>query len=224
MRTVKHKLLPKEIVLDDELYPRYSHDWQTAYDYSQSMKLGAKFPPIIVGKFKDKYYLVDGRHRYEAHKVCAGVKKFRTTKLDVVVLTPITWKQMFEEAVRRNISHGRSLSVQEKMKVAAKLKDLKYTPAKISQLVQIPQGKLKTYIGKKMVNTITGKEIVLKKPFEHLTDIQATEIDVEELQESFGGASQLVLLQNVITLLKTGTINKKDKQVKQKLRELKELL
>ena len=46
------KIIPiKDIFFDETIYPRQSTWWATSYKYSEEMKAGAKFPPIIVGFF-----------------------------------------------------------------------------------------------------------------------------------------------------------------------------
>ena len=68
-REIKSEVKLNEVFFDEELYPRSKYSWQTAYDYAQSMRVGAKFPPIILALFNNKKYLVDGKHRIEALKL-----------------------------------------------------------------------------------------------------------------------------------------------------------
>lgn len=222
-KIIKGKILLKDIVIDEKLYPRVNYSWQTVYDYSESMKSGAKFPRIVVAKYKNMFILIDGRHRLEAYKQLSGAKKFNKLSLVVDVLVGLTKNKIYEESILRNITHGRPFSVQEKIKIAVRLKDLKYSQIKISNIVNIPVGKLSTLISRRLTNSITGDEIVLKKPFEHLYNDDELG-DVSYIQKGFKGESQLSLINSVIILLETKTINKTDEKVIVGLKKLKKIL
>lgn len=221
MKKINTKLLINQIVLDETLYPRNTYYWQVAYSYSSAMKSGAKFPKIVVAKLDNSFVLVDGKHRLEAYKLLK--KKF----VDVEVLVGLTKEKIFEEAVRRNITHGKPLSVQEKLQVAVKLRDMHYTTEKISQLVQIIPSQLKSLLGKRLFNSITGEEIVLKKEFEDVSKSPYAEVakeDIETLQDNFTGQEPTHIIDELIVLLKTKALNLRDKKVKEKLLKLKSLL
>lgn len=226
MKKINAKITIGDIVIDEELYPRSQCNWQTAYDYSESMKSGAKFPPITVAKYNKIFLLIDGRHRMEAITIALGRKKGKAHKIKANVLVGLNKKQIFEESIRMNIVHGRPFSVQEKLQIAAKLKDLHYTTEKISKLIQIPSGKLKNLQLRRLTNTLTGEEIVLKKDVEHLagTTLRGAQKDIEIIQMKFRGNHQIDLLDEIISLIKTKALNIKDKKVKSKVKILKTLL
>ena len=119
-----------ELVFDSELYPRNKVSWLTAYSYSQAMRAGEVFPPIRVGLFQGKKYVVDGWHRVEAKRLLGE------EYVEAVVKRYNDFKSMFVDAVKYNISHGRALSVQEKARIIHKLEEFQFTPAEISQIVK----------------------------------------------------------------------------------------
>lgn len=224
-RIIQHEMLLKDIVLDEELYPRNGYNWQTAYDYSQSMEVGETFPRVVVAKYNNVFVLVDGKHRIEARKIICGKKKFEEFSDIVDVILGLTREEIFAESVKRNIKHGRSLSPQEKMKIALKLQEMKFGKEDISRIVQIPQGKLRTMIGKRMVNTITGEPIIVKKTFESLVDVKKPIAgSIDAFQSSFGGSSQINLIEELLALIKTNTIDLKNPKVKNALSNLKTAL
>lgn len=223
MRKIKNKMFLKDIVIDEELYPRNDYSWQVAYDYSESMNSGANFPNIVVAKHNDVFILVDGRHRLEATKVFLGRKKFKEHQQDVEVLIGLSKQKIYEEAVKRNISHGRSLSVQEKLKIASQLSEYKYSLANISRIIQIPANKLINLQAKRITNTLTGEEVVLKKTFENIVDT-APRTDIDLVQHKSKGIPQINLINELIILIKSKSIDLKNKNIKTKLIELKELL
>jgi len=208
------------IVVDEELYPRNQYNWQTAYDYSESMKTGADFPKMVVAKHNNVFILVDGRHRLEATKIVLGKKKFNEAKKKVEVLIGLSKREIYTEGIRRNIVHGLRFSVQEKLKIAVKLKDLKYSMAEISKLVHITVHKLKDLTQRRVVMSDDGK-IVLKSTFERTG---GNHENIESIQQPFKGQFQLNLVKELVTLLETKTIDLEDKKVYQELLQLKKLL
>ena len=58
-----------EVVWDEDVYPRSHYNWQTALTYSNNMKSGNTFPPIVVARYEGRYIGIDGRHRVEAKRL-----------------------------------------------------------------------------------------------------------------------------------------------------------
>lgn len=56
------------LVLDQKLQSRTEINEQTIDDYSDAIKMGDEFPPVLVYFDGVHYYLTDGYHRYHAHK------------------------------------------------------------------------------------------------------------------------------------------------------------
>ena len=68
-------LLISDIKRNPATQPRTKMDMATVEEYSESLKGGSKFPPLVVFKVNDEYILVDGYHRHwAAHS--AGIKKY----------------------------------------------------------------------------------------------------------------------------------------------------
>jgi len=219
MKSTKTTLDRRDIIFDEELYPRNQHFWQTAYAYSESMKLGNKFPLVVVAKLSNSnaFVLVDGKHRLEAYKI------LKVKRIKVEVLLGLSKNQIYEEAIRRNTNHGQRFSIQEKLSIAVKLRYLHYSTAKISQLVQVSPTKLKSLLSDRLVNSITGEDIVLKADVKHLSGSHY-DGDIETVQRQFRGNEQLPLIQELCVLLETKTINLKSKKVLSALLKLKTLL
>ena len=71
-----------EIVLDVKIYPRENKEGNkyVILKYAEEMRVGDVFPPILLGLFEGKYYLVDGWHRIKANEKIGKVRVLATTK------------------------------------------------------------------------------------------------------------------------------------------------
>lgn len=219
-KKIKQKVELKEITFDEELYPRSGYNWQTTYDYSESMKSGAKFPPILLALFKGKKFLVDGKHRFEAYKV------LKKKKIDAIIITGLNRQQIFVEAVKSNIAHGRVLSPYEKRNIILRLKNYKYKFNEISKLIQITPEKLEKFIGTRLINSITGEEIV-KSPLKHLAggDFSPEEIAIiEKDQKRMSFLDQIDILSQLKNILQNKLLDIHDEKVMKLIKEVKALL
>lgn len=207
----------KSIKIDDNLYPREKWNWITKARYYKAMKQGSQFPPICIAKKTlGKYVLIDGLHRLLA------TKDLKQTHIECEILIGLTDKQIFEEAVKRNSTHGKQFSTFEIVKIVAKLEDFKFTPAEISDLVMIPATELKEFVAKRTaLITETNKDTTLKSPLKHLAEIG---VDVEPEQSVFHSTSQVKILESVLTLLENDYINKDDEVVVRYLKKIYKLL
>lgn len=216
----KVNILIKDVHFDEELYPRSGYNWQTGYDYSQSMNTGAIFPRIILALLNKKYYLVDGKHRLEATKI------LHRKSINALVYTGWNKRKIFEQAIQCNISHGRVLSPYEKRMIALKLRKMKYGNANISKMLQIPTGKLEKFVANRIINTITGEEIV-KSGLKNLAGQQMTELRMEQInnsQKPMYISSQLSLLEQLTEILEKGMLDTGNEDVMRLIEDLKSLL
>jgi len=206
-----------QIFEDNELYPRFQYNWQVAYDYAKSMETGAIFPPIVVAFHAGKYYLVDGKHRKEAYK------QIKQDTVEVELIPVKSLDDIFVEAVKRNVIHGKALSVGEKVQAALKLRMIDISDEKISEIIQVPIKDLNKFIAKRVTNTITGEEIVLKKPLTHLAGQKISE-EIANSQGLYHGGSQMRLVSEVIHLLETKSFNTKNAALMNKLKVMRKLI
>lgn len=206
----------EDIFFDEDLYPRTQSNWQTSYDYAQSMKTGSKFPMIILALLNKKLYLVDGKHRLEAYK------QLKVKSVKAVIYTGWNKKKIFEEAIKFNIAHGRGLSPYEKRLIAQKLLELKYKNKDISNLIQVPMDKLKTFVAERIVNTLTAyndsaeesqriTSVIVKSGGKHLKGTMVE--DIENIQEDWSMHSQEDLLKQFLTLLDNKLLDKHNPKV-----------
>lgn len=210
----------KEIKFEQKFYPRFKYNWQVAYDYSQSMKAGANFPPITIALYKKKYYLIDGKHRIEAFKIC------KEEYIQAEILKNLSANEIYIEAIKKNINHGYAFSPKEKRDIVLRLQDMRYDAVAISDLVRIPVGKLNPFVADRLVRDISG-EVVVKSPLKHLAG-GSFDFDVGNTQNIFNAKSQLHLLGQIINILDNGLMDLEDpktlklwKELRKKMRALK---
>ena len=214
---MKTKLIQIERAIKDEkLYPRNLVDWITVLRYKQSMQVGADFPPIIVASFKGKYIVVDGFHRLQARK------DLKETHIQVEILEGLNKKGIYLESIKRNVSHGRQFSGQERARILLTLKKWKMSQQKISEIVQLPVDKIEPFLAKKIVRISETQEIVpLKFPISHLAGSEISGVDGQVV---FAGRGQIQILDSMIVLLENGWLNMDSELVKEKVDKIKDLL
>jgi len=206
----------KQIFVDERLYPRSQWSWQTSYDYQQSMKVGAKFPPIVVNEYADKYYLIDGMHRMKAYLS----NKVESIQCEVLKLESM--EAMFKECVARNIGNGRPLSCQDKALIIGKLKSMDISLPEISIIVQMPIDKVEQFVAQRITNSITGEEIYIKSPLIDITSEIGT--DFNELQRVFSATSEQQIISQFRRLLEIKTLNLKNPTILNDLKIIRKLI
>lgn len=219
-KTINADVPLTDVYFDSELYPRTGTYWQTYFVYSQAMKSGARFPPIVLALYKGKKYLVDGKHRLEA---CKLLKK---TSIPAIIHIGWDKKRIFEESIKLNIAHGVSLSPYEKRRIALKLRAMKYGNIAISEILQVPQDKLENFVGQRLVNSITGNTIVKSsmKHFAGQTVGQEQMEIIETSQEESSSKGQIDLLKQVVELAENDLFDLSDGKVLELIDKLKGLL
>jgi len=213
MKTALMKI--SELTIDSELYPRIRSGWLTAYQYAQAMKANSIFPPITVGIYREKKYVVDGVHRIEAKKM------LKEEYIDAIVKTYKSEKEMFVDAVKLNSAHGRQLSVQEKVRIIDKLKKMRFNLQEISELVKVPIDKI-GLLQQRIITGPKGEHIYLKSV---LTNVDAGDGTLQTVdQSSFNVANVTALLTQMIELLESGAYSIEQPQIKEMTVRLFQLL
>lgn len=155
----------KSIKIDPELYPRYQIDWHVVLSYMQAMKVGAKFPNIVVARWKDKLYLVDGAHRLNS-KLKLGMQYD-----DCTVIPVKTREKIYVEAVRRNVINGKPLAYSEKLEAIAKLKSYNFEISEISKIVMMEATTIERNVATRIVPVIGGDSAVLRGPLKSMENL-----------------------------------------------------
>ena len=227
-RRITKDVALNKVVFDKELYPRTSSYWLTSYDYSNSLKSGAKFPRITLALYNEKLILVDGKHRLEAFKT----NKRKTIPTEIYM----GWdrKKIFVESIKRNIAHGRVLSPYEKRLCIMKLREMRVTSKDISKLIQIPQEKIEHFVGQRLISSTTGEELNLetvssdiKSSIKHLAGSSYDEHEsniISGIQKNLSIGNQVSLFNQLVYLLEGGLVDLQDKKIQQSINKLFKLI
>lgn len=203
----------KDLVFDEDVYPRMKVGWLTAYQYAQAIKAGAEFPAIIVGFYKDRYYVIDGWHRVEAHRV------LKEQMIQAIIYEYSSKRDMFADAVVLNVVHGRQLSVQERVRIVDTLKEMDFTRIEIGELVRIPTDKLGRFEARVIIRP-NGEKLYLKS----LTDRADGQGIEEGDQDTFSVRDVLNLLTQLVSVLRADIFPAEDTKVQERGAEAYSLL
>lgn len=194
----------KEVQIDEGLYPRMHSDFVTIARYINAMKSGAVFPPIKVAKNEQGIHvLIDGRHRMEATMAC------KKEHIQAEIAEGLTDKEIYLEAVKANMTHGRQFSTQEVTQIAITLQDFDMGLEEISEIIRIPANGIKAFVAKRMVReTESGKSFALKKPLQRILAGLPISIDegLQQKQLRLDGRNQIRTVDALVVLFKNGWI------------------
>ncbi len=198
VRTKQRLMKISEVKIDDKLYPRTHVDFITGARYYNALKSGANFPPITVAKRDGKFILIDGAHRLKAHEQCGE------THIQAQVFEGLSDKQIYIEAIKANVTHGRQFGTNEITQIAITLQDWNMSLDEISTIIRIPADKISPFVAKRMTRiSETGHEFALKKPLQVLAQAEVSEKDnIEETQQKLSGVAQIRIVDTLNTLLK----------------------
>jgi hypothetical protein len=205
------------IKMDKKIYPRNGVNWLTVYDYVCSLEAGAKFPPIKVATKNKKYILLDGFHRVAAYK------KLKVNSVVSEVMVGLSEKEMYMEAVRSNIAHGRILSQQEKRIAIMRLRGYKIKDGDIAELMCIRVDKIEPFVAKRLTISSSGKEYILKSEIKHLVG-QTVGDSIDNEQKIYAAKSQCRMLDELISLLEHNHLDFKNKEIRERIDKIMNLL
>jgi hypothetical protein len=218
---LKAKLPLDSLVHDKSIYPRSMVNWKTSQTYYRAMLSGARFPAIVVTTFRGKTIIVDGVHRCNALRLFFKKKNLPlTSTVEVEIIECKTLKEAFLEAIKRNVTHGRQLSLYEKMEIYRKLKSDMET-SQIANLLNMETAYLKK-LAKQRITMIGSKDVTLKSTFASLDKTKL--IISKEAQVPFTGDKQIKLIDQILSILKEGWLDLNNKNVTKKLVQLKDWL
>lgn len=207
-----------ELKLVEKFYPREMVDWRVVATYNNALKVGAKFPPIVVGKVGRDFVVIDGWHRVKAFKM--NKQEF----IEAEILDTIDEKELFIEAVKRNIPHGRPFSIQDRVNIHLKLEKMHIDKMTIEKILMMPIANIEKISSGRVAFTSSGKEFVLKQPMSNMAGKTLPD-SYEDLSENIqGGNSQVQLIIQFEKLLENNVLDMSNPRVYGKLVKIYGLL
>lgn len=208
-----------ELVVDMNLYPRSQIDDNHVSYMIRAFRAKSKFPPIIIDKKSKR--IIDGVHRYNMYK-----RIDRGMAVEVIEKQYKDDAEMFWHAMRLNADHGKGLTPFDRTKCIAKSGQLGLTKIQTADALLMTLadvGKLqKERMGRYKVNGIVAYE-PLKRTIRHLAGEVLTERQWEA-NEKLSGMNQQFYAEQLITIIESKSLDKKDNSLMERLKYLKKLL
>ena len=210
---VVRQLAASSLVQDFKLYPRAQVDDYHVREMAESIKAGAKLPPIIAD-LKSKR-IIDGFHRLRAQQRVHGAN----VKIAVDLRDYPDEAAMLKDAMALNAAHGRNLTIYDKTRCLILGQELGLERSVVSAALNITQERA----AKLLLERVAASGEVLKRTMHHLAgQTLSTEQAAHNLRA--GGLDQLFYINQVVALLETGSVDWARESVTAKLRHLLELL
>jgi ParB-like chromosome segregation protein Spo0J len=217
------------ILIDETIYPRNQVSWRHIESLLDALRVGDVLPPILVGKRDDRYVIIGGRHRYEAHR------RRKLPRIAAIVTKELE-TQWFPLAVKDNATHGHGLSYQEKLSAAMQLTRMKFSSEEIAKIVRIPVSEFEKAISERGVwsDSDAVKPVVLKAPLVEPLQIKMQSKDeqwikkevkaIDERQRSLSGQKVIKLADDLTILLTDDYIEADDDDTVEALLKLEQAL
>jgi len=151
------KINVSQIEKDDDIYPRQQVSHTTIKYYAESMKAGAKFPPIIVQKIRDdgnkRTIVVNGWHRAKAYeeigKEQVRVKYWKDERVDKEEYL----EELILAAIDYNRKQGRNLlekDIKEKARTIARntpIDEIQGLNKRLAERLGFSENRMSEFIG-----------------------------------------------------------------------------
>jgi ParB-like chromosome segregation protein Spo0J len=186
-----------EIKIDSSLQGRCKLNQEVVDEYSEILREGGKLPAITVYRVGSSHYLVDGWHRYFAHKK-AGLADIPTTVIDGTIRDATLY------AVGANDDHGLRRTNDDKRKSVMMLLDdfewAEWSDREIAKAVKVSSmfvGKLRKSLGLQPAEVkavVNGKEIKVK--VDRNNDAQQAQIEQETFENEITAEMEAIVEEN----------------------------
>jgi len=222
------KILLSKLVTDYALYPREGLDSYLISRITDTIQAGYELPPIVVEK--ETNVIVDGHHRCTSWEKVYGVN----SKIEVVFKVYVSKQERFLDAVKRNATHGRPLTMQDKTRCMCVAKDMNIKTDQVAEALSLTTEKAEglvmertaQYKAKIAIAPISSRKniprrrtVTLKNTMKHFAGKTLTKRQMEYNEEA-GGLNQLFYITQVIKMIKSDSIDKENESVKKGLIEL----
>ena len=211
------RMMPvSEIVMDFDLYPRQSINSQHVAEMCEAAKAGVDFPPVVIDKKSKR--LTDGFHRYRK------AIRLEEPEIAVVEKTYKTEGEMLLDAIRMNANHGRVLSAYDRTHCIILAGRMKIKDDAVATAMSITTDRLESLRIDRSATVKSGKTvqtIPLKRTIRHMAGKRLTKPQVEA-NEKLSGMNQQFYVNQVLMLITSGLLDRKDEKLMGLLKELRD--
>lgn len=205
-----------ELVLDFSLYPRHDINEANVRSMVQSLSAGKKLPPVLVDRRSRR--VVDGFHRTRAVLKCLG----SDADIDAEFKDFANDSAMFEEAMRRNASHGLRLYPYDIAHCVVRGREFGLADEVIADAVSITHESLRHVVATK-ISVANERLLPIKRTLSHLAGQELT-TGQQRANEHAGGHAPLFYVNQVILLLENEAWDREDDQFSSRLLALGRLI
>jgi hypothetical protein len=215
------KMKVAELIEDFGLYPRSQVDGSHVQKLAEALLAGETLPPIIVD---DSGRLIDGFHRRRAVLRVHG----DDAEIEVEVRQYANERERYLDALRLNARHGKGITGAELTGAILKAEHFKLKPKVVASALGIRTERVEKIRQTKTAELrqavmAHGKKIPLKRSVYHLAGKTLTDPQAEAM-DMLPGQPQALLVQQLIRLIETNSLDLDDERVVTGLARLRDLL
>ncbi len=205
-----------ELVEDFDLYPRGDVDGTHVLSLVQAIESGVELPPIIACKKTKR--IVDGFHRRRAWLRFGG----DGVEVPVILKSYTSDAKLYLEAMTSNASHGRRLTAVDYSRATTKARALGLDDATIAKCLHLTVDRVT-----ELVIDRTAKcgrvAVALKRTIRHMAGHSLTK-EQSAANDKLSGMNQAFYVNQIITLIESGLLDKENENLIERLKILHGLL
>jgi hypothetical protein len=203
------------LVEDFGFYPRHSVDATHVANIARALRSGASLPPVVVDRTTRR--IVDGFHRCRAAAVVGG----DAAMIAVEWISPGSDAALFEEAVRRNATHGRRLDRQDEIRVTVLAEHFGLAETRVAAALQVEPERVMELRARVVI--VEGEPIPAKPLARHLYGTAISESQAAALR-GFSGTSPMLHIRQLTRALEQDLLDLSDEHLVAALRALAQLI
>lgn len=190
-----------ELIQDWELYPRNDVSSAHVTALCNAVTYGDPIPPIIVDRKSKR--IVDGFHRHQAYK------RLKIESVPVVYRDYKSDQDLYADAVRMNLAHGRPFDPYDRKRIVAKLGSFGLQATEIGRIVHLPKGRIEE-LAQDFTATRGGGTVVLKQGL--VSELRGKTLTAKQaaVNERWSGYQPLYHVNQLIAVLDAGITPQSD--------------
>lgn len=209
-----------ELVFDFDLYPRQQIDTTHVRKMHRAVVAGVELPPIKVDRKSKR--IVDGFHRARVQLKIDG----DDAKIQVVLKAYKNDQAMLLDAIKSNAGHGRGLSPFDEAHATLLALNLGINHARVAGALMVSVQEVAALVSRKSATVGTGKletAVPIKQTIGHMAGKRLSRNQADTVKK-LGGMNQLFYVNQLIMLIESNLLDKKNDDLTEGLRKLHGLL